>query len=207
MVPHNHLVIAADSISSGTMEVFREHVRSYQGQVWNPKKHRYEESDWQEGVAARPTTQTFHIEAREDYANILDYLVVPVDLVTPYRAAWQLARADQRQSAILLNQNVTEALAGLELFTRGRDGHFYRGRFHHKSGGFLGVAKRIRETRQHDRRVAALLQDCNDANLAAFPFERKHCVEEQSSQCDPQSRANHEPPPTVPECPQTRKQR
>jgi len=79
--------------------------------------------------------------------------------------------------------------------------HYYRGRFHHKSSAFLGVEKRIRETREHDRYVGAMLHECSDANLVAYPFERKLSIEEQSSQCDPQGHAHHEPP-TVPECPQ-----
>jgi hypothetical protein len=183
VVPHIHMVIVADAISSAVMSLFRELVQSYHGQIWNRKKRRYEDDpEWRVRLPVRPSTRTYLIDEVEDYCNILNYLVLPVDIVTPYRAAWPLAEANRRESAILLNQNVTEALFGWALSMDNRDGHYYRGAMHHKSGSFVGVSKCIRETKAHERRVAALLQECNDANLNGFPYADKPSIEEEADQ-------------------------
>jgi hypothetical protein len=187
VVPHVHMVIVADAISSAVMAMFRELVQSYRGQVWNRKKRRYEDDpEWRVRLPVQPTTRTYSIDEMADYCNILNYLVLPVDVVTPYRAAWPLAKANFREFASLLNQNVTEALFGWASSMDKRDGHYYRGAMHHRSRSFVGVKKSIRETKAHERRVAALLHDCNDANLNGFPYADKASIEEQSKQIGPQ---------------------
>ena len=177
MVPHNHMIIAADSITASTMAIFRDLVRSYHGQVWNPDKRRYEEPRWKESIRFAPTTQTFLINELEDRANILDYLVKPFDLVTPYRAAWEIVKTNDRENAILLNQNVAEVLTNWEVFTKDRDGHYYRGAMHHRSGTFLGVQKRLRETPEHEQHVQALLAEVADQNFAWCPSDGRIPIE------------------------------
>jgi hypothetical protein len=69
-----------------------------------------------------------------------------------------------------------------EVFSHDRDAHYYRGRLHHSSGDFLGIPRRTRESRRHDREVRDLLDQCNELTFAAFPYQDHRPIEEQAQQ-------------------------
>jgi hypothetical protein len=186
ILPHAHILVVAEELTAGTLGIFRQRVSEFNGHVWNRKRRAYElpAPEWRESIAVTPNTCTHHIDGIEDAANVMGYLVKPEDVTTPYLADWARYVADDRSQAILLNQNVNEVLAGWEVYSHDRDGHYYRGRLHHSSGDFLGIPRRIRETRRHDREVRDLLARCNELNFEAFPHQEHVPIEREARQAE-----------------------
>lgn len=180
VLPHDHIIVVAEDLSADTLNIFRERVREFNGHVYSRSKRSYllPAPENRESIAVPVNTCTYHIDAIEDAANIFGYLVQPVDVATPYLSDWTRHVVNDRRKAIVLNQNLDEVFAGWEMFSRDRDGHFYRGRLHHSSGDFLGIPKKTRETKRHDREVRELLADCNELNFEAFPYEDRVPIEQ-----------------------------
>lgn len=177
-LPHDHLVVLADELTPKIIQTFKDAVKSYTGQKWNSKKKKWEQLSEPDHIKVEPSTRSYPIPTQSDFSNILSYLVVPVNFAEKYLEAWPAASASGRAGVPLLNQNAIDLIDGCDKLSAGRDGHYYRGALHHSSGDFHGVKRSVRETREHEQMVLALLRDCADDNVAAFPFSDKTPIEQ-----------------------------
>ncbi len=192
-LPHNHLIMFADTITDDTMETFKKLVRSYKGQKWNSKKKQWEELAEPEDIMVEPTTLTYRIDAQNDFANILNYMVVPMDFASKYKEAFSKAWGSNRKDIAFVNQNVLDLIDLCEFMSANRDGHYDRGTLHHSSGDFHGIKKSMRKTAKHKCEVRELLNECSRENLIAFPFTEKTPIEKEMIQ---------ECPSIAPACPE-----
>jgi hypothetical protein len=177
--PHVHFLIAADDIDIGALSDLRERVLAYRA----PSCEQFRPQNLPDRlyqVTQPVTTRTYELRTEIDLANVLGYMIKPVNLPESYLAAWPVAEANNRAGAPWLNQAVDYVLEGFELnvgapfwFDRwnpAADGKRkrrrpcrhqfgYVGSMHSRHRDFVGTKAEKRDTLSQKELVKTLLKD------------------------------------------------
>jgi hypothetical protein len=102
-----------------------------------------------------PLSCNFKIKPLEDegqFCNALGYVLKPINLSTPYRAAWEEKCRDNSRKAVELNSETRDVILGLGSLFKMRKGIKYMGNLNARNKNFIGTPEE--ERRKRARQVA-----------------------------------------------------
>ena len=183
VLPHLHALIDADAFGDLEQRVLHLLIQDYRGESWSNDRRRFLPDD-SVRVLLPVSIDVVPIESDYQLHNTLGYLCKPVDLAKPYLAGVQQCQLGERDFCEL-NQAKDDFLLGVQtLFgpvrsSRRRDRLPGRVRFGargtldgHSRRKFIGVPRRVRETRSHQRLTKMVLSEAKfNAGFEGDPFE------------------------------------
>jgi hypothetical protein len=176
ILPHVHAVVRADQITPGQIEQLKALISSYDGRHWCGKRRRWVRRELSGLIEVRPVTQTCPLPELPDFSDALCYLVKPLDVYTPYANALADLRQQPGCELDWLNQDKNQTISMWELHKEHRYQHYYLGNMHASAKAFLGYGPKRRNTLDHKRHVAALLDEVNEARDMGYDsrFDPEH---------------------------------
>jgi hypothetical protein len=120
IIPHAHAVVVADDLTQEDKALLAQRMR---GAVVKGRR-----------LGCEPNIQARRISNEKDLNYTLGYMAKPIEIATPYAAAWQVHVADHPVLAYRLNEEATTFCEGLLEATFDRDRFRRIGRLHQAHG-------------------------------------------------------------------------
>ncbi len=157
VLPHCHILLFTEQISPSFIDETNALVESYRPVEFNPDLETWEV--FQDGRIHHPvTTRLARLEAQENLAKTISYLIKPIDVVTPYRASLEACEGAP-ETVRQLNQNVCEFFLSYSETTHSRRQLQYFGTLDaRRRSRFVGVSPACREAPANRSLVRELLR-------------------------------------------------
>lgn len=170
VLPHGHALVEADKFGDFEQDVLHLLIDEYRGESWSNDKQKFLPDD-SVRVLLPVSIDSVPIETEHQFHNTVSYLCKPVDLATPYLAGVEQCQLGERDFCEL-NQAKDDFLLGVEILLgpvrsnrqedrlRGRVRFGARGTLDgHSRSKFIGVPRRVRETRSHQQLTKMVLSE------------------------------------------------
>jgi hypothetical protein len=151
VLPHTHAIVEADEVGESIVELMEKVITAS-----------FENAN-DAGVTLQPNIQVKPIDSEESLYDRIRYLYKTVDLLKPYRAAWELVEINGRSLAVELNSQLRECIDGHFSVTQGKSRMYCNGILSPNAHEFIGVKKKDRqEYAAYVADVAAGRRNCDD---------------------------------------------
>lgn len=138
VLPHLHAIVDADGFSEATVKQLERVVSKSLRKV--AKNNR--QTTLQPDILAKP------IATEKSFGCTIRYLFKTLDLVQPYREAWEQVKHQNRRLAVELNSEVREFLDCHYQVTNSKTRMHAKGNLHPNNTNFIGVKKPGRRAQQ-----------------------------------------------------------
>lgn len=134
VMPHLHAIIDGEWSSAA-----QEHLTASLTAFENPNR---------DPLVLVPSIQALEITSQRQLFNRIQYMFKPINIVAPYRNAWPVASAQERELAMRLNGELRNFVDGYSTITFERDKIYSKGTLTARSPRFIGVRAALRDTQR-----------------------------------------------------------